>query len=158
MKIRAVWKEKMKFIGDSVREDSQIEANQPDPFVVTMDAKAPIGSGQGLTPKELVALGVAGCTAMDVAALMKKYAQPVETFQVTAEFTLTKGTTPAIFQTMDLVFDLTGNIDQSKALEAVRLSQTKYCGVSAMISKSVPINYIVRINNADVGSGTADFK
>lgn len=33
----------------------------------------------------------------------------------------------------------------------------KYCGVTAMVSKTVPISYTVEINGESVGSGLADF-
>ena len=46
---------------------------------------------------------------------------------------------------------------REKVLEAVRLSQTKYCGVSAMLSKAFAINYEVRLNAESIGFGKADF-
>jgi putative redox protein len=63
----------------------------------------------------------------------------------------------AIFKEVRLQFVITGKVDPERALESVRLSQTRYCGVSAMVSKSVPILYSVLVNDCLVGEGRAEF-
>jgi len=145
MKIQCTWNQKMKF-------EAKSEAHS-----IIMDAKTPLGENTGMTPKELVLAGICGCTAMDVAALLKKYKQPVESFVIDSESSSTEGAHPAIFKEVKLVFKLTGTLDSEKVLEAIKLSQTKYCGVSAMISKSTPIIYRVELNNKTIGNGKADF-
>lgn len=102
-------------------------------------------------------MAVTGCTGMDVIALLRKFKQPVESFAVDAEANLTEGGYPAVFKDFVVNFYLTGSIESAKALEAVRLSQTKYCGVSAMLAKAVAIQYHVYLNDQLIGSGTADF-
>jgi len=94
---------------------------------------------------------------MDVVALLKKYKQPLESLQIDAETTLTEGTYPAIFKEVRLVFNLIGALDAAKVMEAVTLSQTKYCSVSAMVSKAVPITYTVELNGKSIGLGQANF-
>lgn len=139
------WKEKMKF---SVKSETH---------EVAIDAKAPFGNDSAMTPKQLLLAGVAGCTGMDVTALLKKYQQKVDSFVIQADAIETEGSHPAMFNKITLIFKLSGEIEAEKALEAVQLSQTKYCGVSAMISKVVPIFYTVEINGTQVGSGQASF-
>lgn len=146
MKSSVQWTDGMAFQG-------QCDCNQ-----VILDAKAPLGKGLGMTPKELVGVGLAGCTAMDVIALMKKHKQNVKSFRVDTDITQTTGGHPTVFASMNLTFTLEGEIDPEKALEAVRLSQTKYCGVSAMLAKSAPIQYKVILNGSEIGSGKADFQ
>ena len=145
MKTKSTWTEKMKFDAESRN------------FKIQMDAKSPMGSDSAMTPKELLLLAVSGCTGMDVVALLKKFKQPFETFSVDAEGELTEGTHPSIFKEIHLTFKITGNVEALKAIEAVELSQTKYCGVSAMVAKSVPIHYTLLINEKKVGSGQAKF-
>lgn len=123
----------------------------------TMDAKPPIGAGSAMTPKELVAAGLAGCTAMDVLALFKKHHQTVDSFEVTVDIEASQGGHPAVFVKADITFIAKGRIDKSIYLEAVRLSQTKYCGVSAMLSKAFPIHYKVILNDEMIGDGQAQF-
>lgn len=129
-----------------------------DNHSVDMDTKPPIGTDTALSPKQLVLAAICGCTAMDVVALLKKYKQPLESFQIEAESTLSEGKHPIIFKEVRLMFKLTGVIDNAKLIEAITLSQTKYCSVSAMISKAVPISYVIELNGKNIGSGRADFK
>jgi len=145
MKTALVWKEGMEFNGIA------------DDHVVPMDAKAPIGKNKAPTPKELVALGLGGCTAMDVIALLKKQKQPPQSFRVDIEIIPSTGTYPAVFEKALLTFSVEGAVDSEKLNEAVKLSQTKYCGVSAMLSKSFPIEYRIILNANEIGSGTAKF-
>src|SRR5262245_20847808 len=51
-------------------------------YTVYMDATAAAGGGKGLTPMELVLIGLAGCSAMDVIAILRKKRQPVEGLEV----------------------------------------------------------------------------
>jgi putative redox protein len=145
MKTTVVFKEGMAF--DGVAGD----------HVVAMDAKAPIGKDTGATPKELVALGLGGCTAMDVIALLKKYKQPPDSFQIDVEIETSTGAHPAVFKKAVLTFDVNGTVDPEKLVEAVKLSQTKFCGVSAMLSQSFLIEYRINLNGSEIGTGTANF-
>jgi putative redox protein len=123
---------------------------------VTMDATAPLGTDAGPSPKQLLLMSVLGCTAMDVIALMRKHKQNVTEFNVSGEGNLTE-THPKIFKELNLIYDLHGEIDPEKAKEAVRLSMSQYCGVSAMVSKAVPIRYTVKINGAVIAEDHARF-
>ncbi len=145
MKLSVTWQEKMKFVGTS------------DKHQVQMDAHSPIGNDSGFTPKELVALGVGGCTAMDVVALLKKYKEPLKTLSVEVEVEQTENVQPAVFKDVVIKFVATGEITKEKLIEAVRLSQTKYCGVSAMIVKTAPISYKIVLNGTEIDSGEAAF-
>jgi putative redox protein len=123
---------------------------------VSADAKAPLGTGTAMTPKELVVAGLCGCTAMDVVALMKKHKQEVLSFEVSADVATTD-THPMVFSKAELLFKLNGKLDVAKVVEAVQLSQTKYCGVTAMLLKAFPITYKVIVNGEEVAQGEAKF-
>lgn len=124
---------------------------------IVMDAKAPLGSDQGATPKELVLMGTAGCTAMDVAALLKKHKQVPTKLEVVAETELTPGH-PSIFQKVELRFEVDGPVDAKILEDAVVASQTKYCGVSAMIARAAPVEYKIILNGTQVAQGKARFE
>ncbi|MBI3541876.1 MAG: OsmC family protein [Deltaproteobacteria bacterium] len=145
MKLNCVWKDKMTFTAESGGHQ------------IHMDTKPPIGTDTAMTPKQLVLAGISGCTSMDVVALLKKYKQPLEALVVEVDASQTEGGYPQVFKEVKLVFRFKGALDEAKVLEAVRLSQTKYCGVSAMLAKAVPITYTVDLNGKNVGSGRADF-
>ena len=140
------WNSKMSFQGESGGQ------------TVALDAKAPLGEGRGFTPKELLAVGIAGCTAMDVIALLKKHRQVPDSFEVNAKTESVESGHPAIFRDVELTFIVKGNVEKDRLLESVKASQTKYCSVSAMVSKAVPIRYEVMLNDVHVGSGRASFE
>ncbi|MFZ3231497.1 MAG: OsmC family protein [Pseudobdellovibrio sp.] len=146
MKAKVKWTKGMLFEGLS------------DSNTVLMDARPPLGLNQGMTPKELVANGLGGCTAMDVIALLKKHKQVFDSFEVDVEITSTTAGHPIVFQNALLTFSATGNIDKTIYLDSVKLSQTKYCGVSAMLAKALPIKYNVVLNNEKIGEGEAHFE
>jgi putative redox protein len=145
MKIECAWNEKLKFTGSAGGHD------------VLMDTKPPLGTDTALSPKQLVLAGMCGCTGMDVVSLLRKSKQPLEAFSIEAEAPLTEGSHPVVFDHVQLVFKAKGAVDGVKLMEAIRLSQSRYCGVSAMVSKAVPITYKVELNGESIGSGKADF-
>jgi putative redox protein len=146
MQIQCSWEEKMRFrAGD-------------DRFQISMDGKPPFGDASALSPKQLLLASVCGCTGMDVVALLRKYKQSVEKFDVHAEANLTEGAYPVIFKSIILRFKLLGNIDADRLIEAVTLSQTKYCGVSAMVSKAVQIFYSIELNGVSIHEGQSHFQ
>lgn len=124
---------------------------------VGLDAKSPLGKGSGMTPKELVAAGMGGCTAMDVIALLKKHKQTFESLEVEVDTSLSKGVHPTVFTEAVITFKVAGELDKEILLESVNLSLTKYCGVNAMLSKAFPIRYVVLLNNEEIGQGKAEF-
>ena len=146
MKINSTWQGKMKFTATDGKQS------------VLMDAKSPIGDDSALSPKQLMLAGICGCTAMDVVSLLKKYKQELKSLTVESDAPLTEGKQPAVFTRIDLHFIAEGAIDSTKLLEAVQLSQTKFCGVSAMVSKAVPIFYKVSLNGSQIGEGQAHFE
>ena len=129
-----------------------------DGKTLSMDAKPPFGSGADQTPKELLLAGLGGCTAMDVVALLKKHKQTTTSFEVTVEVETTSAGQPVVFTQALIAFKVQGTVDSKILLEAVHLSQTKYCGVSAMLSKAFPIKYTVELNGEEIGRGKAEFQ
>src|SRR5690606_7602562 len=113
------WKDAMQFEG------------QVGEQTVPMDSKPPFGKGGAPTPKELVALGLGGCTAMDVIALLKKYKLPPQAFRIEIDIESSTSGQPVVFERALLSFIVDGSVEAERLLEAVRLSQTKFCGVSA---------------------------
>lgn len=146
MKAEIKWEEGMKF-------HAEVGKNS-----ITLDAKSPIGKDQGLTPKELLPISIAGCTGMDVVAFMRKKRVVMDSFNMRVEVNKTESGYPQVFTDATIYFEATGeNIPKDALIEAVTLSQTKYCGVSAMLSKAFPIYYKIILNNNLIGEGKADF-
>ena len=145
MRIECQWQDNMAFNASAAGH------------TVAMDAKRPIGNQSGMTPKELVVAGLCGCTAMDVVGLLKKHKVTLRECNVSADVATTTGIQPAVFTAIDLSFRAVGDVSPDVLLEAVMLSQTKFCGVSAMLSKAMPIRYSVELNGEVIGKGEARF-
>lgn len=93
--------------------------------------------GTGAKPIEMVAVGLAGCTAFDVITVLRqKYHQKVTGYQVRVEADQAERP-PQVFTTVRIHHVVTGvGIDEAALLEAIRLSEEKYCSVGAMVQKT----------------------
>ena len=103
------------------------------------------GSDAGIRPKELLLLSLAGCTASDVISILQKKRAKIDDFEIniTAEMTEEH---PKVYSKIDLEYVFYGDDVDTKAVErAIELSQTKYCGVTAMLEKALTINHTYRI-------------
>jgi putative redox protein len=93
--------------------------------------------GTGPKPIEMVAVGLAGCTAFDVITVLRqKYHQKVTGYQVRVEADQAERP-PQVFTTVRIHHVVTGiGIDEAAVVEAIRLSEEKYCSVGAMVQKT----------------------
>lgn len=115
------------------------------------------GQDSGPTPKELLIASVIGCTGMDVVSLMTKMRAGFTACEVEGNAETVK-THPQIFQHIDVAFRVTGpELKNDAIIKSVKMSLTKYCGVSAMVDATSPIKYQVFANGQLIDSGEADF-
>jgi len=93
--------------------------------------------GTGAKPIELVAMGLAGCTAFDVVTILRqKFHQKVTGYEVRVEADQAERP-PQIFTAIRIVHVVTGrDIEPSAVEQAIRLSEEKYCSVGAMLQKA----------------------
>ncbi|PYV17233.1 MAG: hypothetical protein DMG21_08995 [Acidobacteria bacterium] len=84
----------------------------------------------------LLALG--GCTAFDVITILRKKRQKVTGYEVALSAEQNPGP-PAYFTRVRILHRLRGRIDPEAVRAAIHLSETKYCSVGAMISKTAKI-------------------
>jgi putative redox protein len=99
------------------------------------------GEDKGPRPKLLMLVALAGCTGMDVVSMLKKMRVEIDDLNIRVEGELTE-THPKHFIAMHLVYEFTGkNLPLDKLERAVELSQTTYCGVSAVYQKCMPVDY-----------------
>jgi putative redox protein len=103
------------------------------------------GSGEGFRPMELLLVGLAGCTGMDVISILKKKQQDVTAFEVRVHGDRPEDY-PKIFTHIQIEFVVTGHGVQRAAVErAVELSSTKYCSAQAMLGKVAQIEETITI-------------
>ncbi|BCX04850.1 MAG: peroxiredoxin [Candidatus Roseilinea sp.] len=130
-----VWQRGLAFIGSA---DSG--------FTLKLDADSTVGGdNDGFRPIELIALGLAGCTAMDVLSILKKKRQDVTGFEVKVRAERAADH-PKVFTRITVKYLVRGRRIATEALErAIELSETKYCPVQAMLGKVVPIQHTYQI-------------
>jgi putative redox protein len=115
-------------------------------FTLSLDS-APASGGEngGFSPMELVLIGLAGCTAMDVIDILRKKRQDVTSFEVEVHADRADEH-PRVFNQVLIEYLITGHQVEKEAVErAVELSITKYCSVSAMFSKTVKLEQKITI-------------
>jgi len=108
------------------------------------------GDNDGFRPLELLLVGLAGCTAMDVISILRKKRQMVTEFEVTAQAERADEH-PKVFTQIMMEYHVTGkNIDENAVQRAIELSETRYCPAQAMLVHSVTINNTYSIQEAEI--------
>lgn len=140
MKSKVVWKGGMAFTGSL--ENSG--------YLIPLDsAQAAGGKDLGFRPLQLFAVGLVGCTGMDVISILKKKMVEVTDFEVSAEIERAEEH-PRIFTKIQLIYKVTGkNIERKDVERAVELSETKYCPAQAMLEKTAAISHKIIIEEAE---------
>ena len=109
---------------------------------ITMDGPPEIGGDNlGVRPMEMLLLGVAGCTMIDVVTTLKKMRQELthcET-KLSAE---RADEHPKVFTDIHIQFIVKGqDLDPKKVEKAITLSAEKYCSASIMLGKTASITH-----------------
>ena len=115
---------------------------------------APPESSRGPSPMQLVMAAVAGCTAMDVVSILRKSRQPFTRVVVRAEGEQAEDH-PRRYTHVTLVYEIHGTgVDLAAVERAVRLSDERYCSVSA--SLKVPVTVSTRIELHEPAAAPAE--
>ena len=131
MDAKVTWKGKMSFSGTA---DSG--------FTLPLGTVPDVGGdNDGFQPMELMAISLAGCTAMDVISILQKKRQEVTGFEVKVHAERTDEF-PKVFTHITVEYNVTGhNVDPAAVERSIELSSTKYCPAQAMLSKAVAIEH-----------------
>ncbi len=113
---------------------------------VTMDGPENFGgSNAGIRPKELLMISIGGCTGSDVASILSKKKIKLNGFEINISADVAEEH-PQVYTKMHLEYVFYGNNLPVKDIErAIELSLTKYCSVTAMLQKAMPIEHSYRI-------------
>ena len=136
MDASVVWKDGMSFTGTAFTSN----------FSLPLGASSKVGGADdGFRPLELVLVGLAGCTAMDVISILGKKRQKVTAFEVKAHGDQADEHPRALVR-FQIEYIVTGTaIDRDAVQRAVELSQAKYCSVSATLRKAGPLETKITI-------------
>ena len=146
MDAKVTWHGKMSFKGSAETG-----------FEVPLDASPIVGGDdKGFRPLELMAISLAGCTAMDVISILRKKRQDVTGFEVKVNAERADQH-PKVFTEAVIDYVVTGhNLDEKALIRAIELTATRYCPAQGMLSKAFPMRLTYQIfedQGGDVSSG-----
>jgi putative redox protein len=107
------------------------------------------GDNAASSPMELVLMGLATCSGLDVVVILEKRRVQVDDFeiQVTAERAEKH---PKVYTKIHLKYIFTSpDLKEKDAEKAIHLSHDKYCSVSAMLDKTAEITSEVEIKRPE---------
>jgi putative redox protein len=126
MNAKVTWQKELQFVGMA---DSG--------FPVKMDSHS--GPETGVGPMEMVAIALAGCSAMDVISILIKKKMDVTGFEVKVNADRAADPPKRITKAV-LEYVVRGHdVDEDAVRRAIELSMTKYCSVHATLKDSFPI-------------------
>jgi putative redox protein len=124
LEAKVLWTDNDRFIGQSTSNHA----------VVLDTAKEKTAN----SPVELVLIGLCGCTGSDVVTILRKKREPFTRVEVSAKAKRAPDP-PTVFTEIELLYRVSGKVSHKAVEDAVRLSEQKYCSVSAMLRKTAKI-------------------
>lgn len=141
MDAKAIWHQGLSFTGTA-----------DTGYLVPLGANPNVGGDDdGFRPMELIATGLAGCTAMDTISILQKKRQEVIDFEVSVHADRAEEH-PRVFTHIKIEYQITGHdIDEKAVIRAIDLSARRYCPAQGMLSQIVPIELHYQIFEAKDG-------
>lgn len=133
---------------DLVRVDDafHFQATGTSGIALDIDGSVDIGGhNAGARPMEMLLMGLASCSAIDVILILKKQKQVVEDFRLSVDGLREKDVTPAPFQKIHVHYVFKGQLDGEKVRRAIDLSMDKYCSATAQLRPTAKITYSFEI-------------
>ena len=118
---------------------------------IVMDAPERVGGeDNGPIPKPFILTALAGCTGMDVVSILRKAQKNTDDFDLKVIGEISKQA-PIEYTAIHVIYDFKGvHENKEAALQAVIDSQEKYCGVSSMLKKAIPVTWEVSYNGIQI--------
>jgi len=128
---KTLWIQGQQFVG---------EASSGHAVVMDGDKKS------AASPIELVLIALCGCTGYDVVSILGKKREPFTSVEVRAQAERA-AQPPAVYTEIRLTYRVGGKVSHKAVEDAVKLSEEKYCSVSAMLEKTAKISYQIEYSD-----------
>ena len=134
-----------------VNQDYLFEAQNDNGHKVLLDNKSKkFGEVQGVSPMELLLIGLAGCSGIDIIAILNKQKIDPTDLKMEVEGMREPHKVPSLFQSIKVNVIMDGDIPPEKAKRAVSLSFDKYCSVAKTLEYSSSIKYAIVLNGEEI--------
>jgi putative redox protein len=118
-------------------------AQLPSGHAVPFDTDRKHNAAPG--PMEMLLGALGTCSSVDVVSILAKKRQKLVSLEVVISGERAANP-PAVWTKIDMVYRLSGAVEEKAARDAIELSQTKYCSVAAMLRKTAEITYRFEIS------------
>ncbi len=127
--ISVKWLEKLQFVGTDSTKHSVVMSAQDEE------------NGVGMSPSQLVLVGLGGCTGYDVVGILKKKRQQLTGLEITVTGEQ-EADPPWPYRKIHLHYEVRGKGLREKAVrDAIEISEQKYCSVAATLRGIAEITY-----------------
>ena len=133
---------------DRINDKYLFELSNENGHKVLLDRKySPDYNVQGASPMELLLMGVAGCSSIDVISILEKQKLNPDSYKM--EVAGERESTPGKpWKSIHVKLYIEGNIPSDKIIRAAALSFDKYCSVSKNLEKSTSIDHSIYLNGS----------
>ena len=136
---------------ERINKDYLFQVSNSDGKSVLLDNKSKsFGEIQGISPMELLLMGIAGCSSIDIIAILDKQKINPISLKMDVKGHRHENQVPALFYQIDINIYLEGNFSPEKAKRAARLSFDKYCSVSKTLESTAKISHKVYLNGTEI--------
>jgi putative redox protein len=113
-------------------------ATMPSGKAISIDASSAHEGGPG--PMEMLLGALGACTSVDVILILKKKRQKLTWLEVSVSGERATEP-PEVWTRIEIVYRLSGTLEEKAVRDSIELSQNKYCSVAAMLGKTAKITY-----------------
>jgi putative redox protein len=118
--------------------DQKFLAVSPSGHSIPIDSDRESNTAPG--PMELVLIALGACTATDIVIILEKKRQKLQSLEVICSGERAAAP-PTVWQKLEILYRIRGNVDEASARHAITLSEEKYCSVAAMLQKTAKISW-----------------
>ena len=124
---------KVRWIGEQ-----KFVAISPSGHALAIDSDRNSNTGPG--PMELLLMALGACTATDIVIILEKKRQELESLEVICSGERATEY-PQVWNKLEILFRLRGELQESSVKRAIELSEEKYCSVAATLKKSAELTW-----------------
>jgi len=115
-------------------------------YQIAIDNKS-VENPKGASPMELLLMGVAGCSSIDIISILNKQKVVFDSLNIEVNGDRIEKPAPSLFTKVHATVRVTGDVKPEKIYRAAELSFTKYCSVSLTLAATAAVSFSIIVNN-----------